>query len=99
MFYHQWLSSPFSCSALKDMESGLLTVTSIGVMNLPPIFTWSGFWLHQYKSLQHIPPSHLLLLHQFGVCAVCVCERMCAVMSVNGVVSTLLDVAMTTHTA
>jgi len=63
MLYHQWLSSPFSYSALKDMESGLLTVTSIDVMNFPPLFTWSGFWLHQYKSLQHILPSHLLLLY------------------------------------
>ena len=34
MFCHHWLSSPFSCSALLDMESGQLTVTT-DVTSLP----------------------------------------------------------------
>ena len=34
MFCHHWLSSPFSCSALLDMESGQLTVTT-DIMSLP----------------------------------------------------------------
>ena len=76
MFCHHWLSSPFSCSALLDMQSGQLTVTT-DVMSLPPPCTWS--WLqalhvHSLRCLtkgEHLSKTWESNLPKWGHCSKC----------------------------
>jgi len=76
IYCQHWLSSPFSCSALLDMESGQLTVTT-DVMSLPPPCTWSWLQALCVQSLrcltqgEHLSKTWESNLPKWGHCSKC----------------------------